>query len=299
MDLSGLSVPIPTLFGDDGALDLARNAKFARALADAKVDHLFVLGSLGEFPSVTDDERSELQRLVIDSATGKTDVWVGTGAPSTRRAVAYAESAEAEGAGALVVVPPYYLRPTLPAVERYYRAIRAAVALPVLAYNIPALVGYALPPALVHRLASEKVVDGLKDTAGSLDSVRGFLAGAPAGFPVFPGDDMLAHAALREGAAGAVMGIANIVPRLCRDLVSAARSGETARAAECQTLVDALVEATRAGPFPSVVKFLAARLRGSEVGYRAPYDALTPEEEAAVLARLEPRRADLAPFLAR
>ncbi len=297
MSLDGLVVPTATLFAEDGALDPGKNAKFARGLSEARVDHLFVLGSLGEFPSVTDEERSRLVEVVVESAAGKTDVYVGCGAPSTRQAVRYAEEAESAGAAAVVAVPPYYLHPPLSAVERYYRAIRAAVTLPLLAYNIPSLVGYALPPRLVHRLARDGVLAGVKDTSGSLESVVSFLADAPSSFAVFPGDDALAGESIARGAAGAVMGIANIVPKLCVELVAAARGGRRERAEELQKLVDALVEISRAGPFPSTDKFLAAELRGQEVGYRAPYDPLSEEERAAVVERLNPYRERLAPFL--
>ncbi len=299
MTLDGLVVPVPTLFSDDGSLDLGRNAKFARGLADAKVDHVFVLGSLGEFPSVTDEERERLIDVVVGSVVGSTDVWVGCGAPSTHQAVAYAESAEGAGAAAVVAVPPFYLHPALPSVERYYHALHGSVEIPLLAYNIPSLVGYALPSAFVHALARDHILAGLKDTSGSLASVESFLTGAPGGFPVFPGDDAFASDAIARGAAGAVMGIANIVPRLCIELVAAARAGDRPRAAECQAIVNALVEVGRAAPFPSNMKFLAAELRGAEVGYRAPYDPLTPGEAAGVRERLSRIRERLAPFLVR
>lgn len=299
MTQDGLVVPIPTLFADDGSLDPGRNAKFARGLADAKVDHLFVLGSLGEFPSVTDEERPRLVDIVVESVTGKTDVWVGCGAPSTRQAVSFAEEAESAGAAAIVAVPPYYLHPTLAAVERYYRAVHEAVSLPVLAYNIPSLVGYALPASLLHGLGRVGVLAGAKDTAGSLESVQAYLAGAPDGFAVFPGDDAFAAAAIASGAKGAVMGTANVAPRLCVDLVAAARAGDRARAGELQRLVDALVEVVRAGPFPSTVKYLAAELRRADEGYRAPYEALTTEEKAAVNDRLSRVRDRLAPYVGR
>ncbi len=299
MALDGLVVPIPTMFGDEGALDLGRNARFARGLADARVDHLFVLGSLGEFPTVSSEERERLVDVVIGSATGATDVWVGCGAPSTRQAVAFAESAESAGAQALVAVPPYYLRPAIASVERYYRTIHASVDLPLLAYNIPSLVGYSLPPDLVHRLGRDGVLAGVKDTSGSLASVESFLGSRPEGFAVYPGDDAYASAAIAGGARGAVLGIANVAPRLAVHLVAAARAGDLPGAAADQALVNALVQVAAAGPFPSAIKFLAHELRGAEVGYRSPYDPLTPAEESAVRARLEPLRPQLARFLDR
>jgi len=297
VSLGGLTVPLPTLFGADGGLDLGKNSRFARSISEAGVDHLFVLGSLGEFPSVTDAERARLVEVLVESAAGASDVWVGCGAPSTRQAVAYAEAAELAGAAAIVAVPPFYLHPPLPAIDRYYRAIHAAIRIPLLAYNIPSLVGYPLPPELVHRLARDGVVAGAKDTAGSLASVEAMLAGAPPGFAVLPGDDALASAAIAKGAQGAVMGTGNIVPKLCVELVAASRQGERGRAGELQHLIDELVEVIRSGPFPSVDKFLAARLWGADVGYRAPYDPLTPEEETRVLARLAPIEERLKPFL--
>ena len=213
------------------------------------------------------------------------------------QAIAFAQEAERYGAAALVAVPPYYLHPSLAAIDRYYRAIAKAVTRPLLAYNNPGLVGYALAPSLVHTLAREGVLAGMKDTSGSLESVAAFLTGAPEGFAVFPGDPPLASAAIERGAKGAVMAVANVVPKLCQELVTAARHGDRTRSRELQPLVDRLVEASKAGPSPSSIKFLTARLTGVEVGYRAPYEALTREEEDAVLSRVDPIRSDLAPFL--
>ena len=287
-----------TLFTDDGSLDLGRNARFARGLLDAHVDHLFVLGSNGEFPSVLPKERGPLIDIVVESARGATDVWAGCGAPSTAQAVAFAEEAENLGVAALVAVPPYYLHPSMTAVDHYYRALRKATSIPLLAYNNPSLVGYALPPSLLHSLAREKVIAGLKDSGGSLESVLGYLNGAPEGFTVLPGDPPLASAAIERGAQGAVMGVANVLPRLCTELVHVARRGERARAHELQTVVDRLVEVAKLGPSPSTLKFLAADLRGTEVGYRAPYEPLTDEEQSRVLVGLEPLRPIFAPFVA-
>ncbi len=297
MDLGGLTVPLPTLFAEDGSLDTARNSRFARTLSEAGVDHLFVLGSLGEFPCVDTAERGRLVDTVVESATRGADVWVGIGAPSTAQAIAYADEAEGLGASALVAVPPYYLHPSPAAVERYYRAIAAEVSVPLLAYNIPHLVGYSIEPALVHRLARDRVLSGIKDTGAELASVLAFQNGAPDGFVVLTGNDRLASGAFAHGGIGAVMGLANIVPRLCVELVRHGRRGEGPAAAPLQSLVDRLGDVVDRGPFPSTVKFLAQRLRAAEVGYRSPYDPLTEQESAAVLELLAPLEPELSPFL--
>lgn len=297
MALDGLAVPIVTIFGEAGELDLGQNARFTRALCDAKVDHIFVLGTTGEFPVVTSTERARLVESVVESLGWRTDAWVGCGAPATAQAVANAVAAEEAGASAVVVVPPYYLTPTEASVKHYYRAVKAAVGVPVLAYNIPAHIGYALSPALVHELAREKCLAGIKDTSGSLDSVQGFLHEAPEGFVVLPGDDALVATAIAAGAPGAVMGSANVVPRLAVDLVASARQGDRARVEELGAALRALLVALEAGPYPAVVKYLAQRLRGSVVGYREPYGPLTADERVRVDAALVPAEPLLRPFL--
>ncbi len=292
----GLAIPTPTLFTGDGALDVELNVRFAVELVHAGADHVFVLGSTGEFPSVTDEERARLVRAMVDGLAGRADVWVGCGAPSTRQAVAFAQGAEAAGAAALLAVAPYYLHPTPAAIDRYYRAIHAVTHLPLFAYNIPSLVGYRIAPEFVQGLVREGIVVGAKDTSGSIESVEAFLRDAPPGMRVLPGDDRLALAAIGRGASGAIMGLANILPKLCVELVATAHAGNLPRARELQGVVDALADVVSAGPFPATGKFLANRLRGAEVGYRAPYDPLSPEEEVTVLARLAPREESFAPY---
>ena len=297
MSLDGLATPLFTCFDAEGAVDIGRNARFARRISEARVDHLFVLGSTGEFPSVLPGERAALIEVVVESATGRADVWAGCGAPSTAQAVEFAEEAEGIGVAALVAVPPYYLHPSMTAVDHYYRALSAATSVPLLAYNNPSLVGYPLPASLLHALARDGVLAGVKDSGGALESVLAYLKGAPEGFSVLPGDPPLASASIAHGAKGAVMAVSNVAPKLCAELVAAARRGDRARTQELQSLVDQLVAVAKSGPGISTLKFLASQLLREEVGYRAPYEPLTPSEQSEVLARLEPLRPHLAPFL--
>lgn len=295
--LRGLAVPVPTLFTEEGALDPGRTGQFVRAIASAGADHVLLLSSVGEFPLIEESERRLLLEAGIESLSAKADAWVGVSAPSTRLAVRYAQSAEERGAAALVAVPPYYLHPTPAAIAQFYRALREATKLPLLASNVPAFVGYPLPPELIHRLARERVLDGLTDVAGFLASIEAILRGAPEGFAVLAGEDSLVSEAIEKGASGAAIETANVVPKLGLALVRAAVAHETARAAELQLLVARLAEAVRAGPFPSTTKFLATCAWGAPAGYRAPYPALTPEEERVALAAFDPLRPLLRPFL--
>ena len=297
MPLEGLAVPTATLFTEDGEIDLSKNARFTRGLLDQGILHVFALGSLGEFPSLTFEERETFLETVVESSTFHSDVWAGVGAPSTKKAVAHADQAESLGAAVLVATPPFYLHPDAGGIRDYYRTLRKQTKLPLLAYNIPSLVGYALPPSLVHELAREGTLQGIKDTSGSLSSVRSFLEGAPEGFAVFPGDDELALDSLRAGARGAIMGLGNILPKLTVAFMNAARAEKWGEAESLQKLIATLRQVVQKGPFPSTVKFLMNRLRGVEVGYRSPYLPLTPEQEKAVVDALTPVEASFKSYL--
>ncbi|MCI4322916.1 MAG: dihydrodipicolinate synthase family protein [Thermoplasmata archaeon] len=293
MGFDGLVVPTITQFSDDGAMDPERNARYARDLTIAGVNHLFLLGSLGESSSVDEAERPPLFKAVFDGLNGRVDAWVGCGSPATHQAVRLAVQAEKAGAAALVAVPPYYLHPTSESIATYYRSIHAEVKIPLLAYNVPSLVGYALDPSIVHQLAVEGTLQGITDAAGTLESLTAFLHGRPPGFAVLPGDDALASSALAAGSSGAVMGTANEVPRLAVKLVTAGIEGRAEDAARTQWTIDALVGVLREAPFPSIHKFLAHRLRNAEVGYRPPYGPLTDAEAQLVLAALQPIEGEL------
>ncbi|MCI4326376.1 MAG: dihydrodipicolinate synthase family protein [Thermoplasmata archaeon] len=295
--LHGLAVPVPTVFDPDGAIDPGASGAFVRTIASAGADHILLLGALGESALVEDAERRILLESTLESLPAKSDAWVGVGAPGTRRSVRLALAAEEAGAAALIAAPPYGLRLTTDALAHYYQAIREATKIPIVVENAPALAGSTLTPELVHRLARERVIDGITDGSGFLESVAGFLRGAPEGFAVFSGEDALALAAVEKGAAGAALPSANVVPKLGVALVRAARAHETARANELQVLVTRVGEAIRSGPFPATVKFLAGQAWGARVGYRSPGEPLTPEEERTVLGTFEPLRPVLRPFL--
>ena len=286
--LRGLVVPVPTLFGEEGELDAGRNGSFVRGISAAGVDHVFVLSAVGELASVEEAERPLFLESTIESLTGKSDAWVGVGAPSTRLAVRYAQSAEERGAGALVAVPPYFLHPTPEAVAHYYRALRDGSRIPLLAANLPALAGYPSPRSSCTGSARERILDGVVDAAGFLTSVEGFLGGAPDGFAVFSGVDGLAADAIGKGGSGAVLESGNVVPKLAVALVRAALAHETARASELQGLVDRVAGAVRAGPFPSATKFLISQNPRRVVGIPSPVRSPHPRGRARRDGRVRP-----------
>jgi 4-hydroxy-tetrahydrodipicolinate synthase len=220
------------------------------------VDGLFAAGGQGEFFSLDAEERVVALRFCKQYTAGRVPVYGNVGCVTTRESVRLAQAAQAEDIDYIVVITPYYLKPTADELVRHYAEICRAVRIPVLAYNIPDRTGVDLAPAIVRRIAErcENFV-GLKDSSGRLDDMPELMAiGATRPFAVFIGRDHMILEAMKRGACGAVTACANVAPRLFVDLYRAFRAGNLADAARLQALVDPLRQTFALHTFPSVIK---------------------------------------------
>jgi 2-dehydro-3-deoxy-D-pentonate aldolase len=234
--LSGIVVPIPTLFDERGRLDEPANARHVEWLIAHGVHGLFALGTTGEFTSLTREERRAMAELVVRTARGRVPVLVGCGSPWTDEAVAYAEHAEEIGAAGAAVVLPYYWIPSDRSIYEHYRLLAVATRLPVYIYNFPALTGRNIPAALVRRLAEQHpTIAGIKDTIDSVAHIQELIAAVRPvrpDFVVLCGMDYHLLNTLLLGGDGAVPGTANFAPDPLVDVYRAVTQGRLADAAE-------------------------------------------------------------------
>jgi 4-hydroxy-tetrahydrodipicolinate synthase len=234
--VSGIVVPIPTLFDERGRLDEAANARHVEWLIAHGVHGLFALGTTGEFTSLARDERRTMAELVVRTARGRVPVLVGCGSPWTEEAVAYAEHAEEIGAAGVAVVLPYYWVPSDRSIFEHYRLLAIGTRLPVYIYNFPALTGRNIPPALVLRLAeTHPNIAGIKDTIDSVAHIQQLITmvrPARPDFVVLCGMDYHLLNTLLLGGDGAVPGTANFAPEPLVDIYRAATQGHLEDAAE-------------------------------------------------------------------
>lgn len=292
MPLNGLVVPAISLFADDGKLDLAKNTRFIRGLIDDGVRHILSLGSPGEAELLTPEELEALLEKVVESCTFGTDVWAGIDAPTTEDAVARADTAEAAGASVLVAFPPPAPSDAGMVLERF-RSIHAQSKLPLLAYQVTGQARPVVPATVYHTLAKEGTLAGVLDAAGSPQGLDALLQGAPSELSVFTGDGAALTSARGRGARGLVWESANVLPRLASKIWETLEKGPQDRLAPLLALQDVVVQAVRAGPQPSSLKFLAHYLREADEGYRAPNLPLTPEQSSKLVALVEPHKAAL------
>ncbi len=240
-------------------------------------DGLVIIGTTGESPTITDQERSQILSSVIKQVQGRTRVIVGTGTNATTSSIAYTKAAFEAGADAALIVTPYYNKPTQEGLYQHYVAIARAAPIPVILYNVPGRTACDLLPATAVRIAEQcSNVVAVKEATGQLERVAAYKS-LGSQLALLSGDDATAMDFILLGGQGVISVSANIAPRLMAALCRAALAGDRPSAAAInQHLMklhtDLFVEAN---PIP--VKWLLAEMGLIQAGLRLPLTPLTEQ----------------------
>jgi len=224
---AGLSVAIVTPFRD-GRLDEARLREQIDFQARAGVTCICPVGTTGESPTLSHDEHERVIAVSIEAAAGRMLVMPGTGSNSTAEAIRLTKFAARAGADAALVVGPYYNRPTQAGLEAHYRALAAAVDIPLCIYNIPTRTGRNIEPDTIVRLAEVPTIAMVKEATGSMDQASQVLAATD--LTVLSGDDSLTLPLLAIGGRGVISVVGNLVPADMKALCDAFDAGDLAAA---------------------------------------------------------------------
>ena len=292
----GTAPALATPFAPDGALDLDAFRRLIdfhiEGSADPDtgeryggVDALVVLGSTGENPTVTHDERRRLVDAALEQAAGRVPVVVGTGTNATAQSAAFSREAADAGADGLLVVGPYYNKPTPDGVVAHVAAIADATDCPVVLYNVPGRTGSNLTAATTLRVVDEvPSVVGVKEASGDLNQIADVLAQRPEGVAVYSGDDDLTLPMLALGADGLISVLANAAPGPVAELVRLGLAGDVAAARRLHfALLDAM-RASFAEANPAPVKAVLAEQGRMGDTLRLPLAPLTAGARERVLA---------------
>lgn len=282
-----------TPFDDAGALDLSAAVELARWLAAHGSDGLVLTGSTGESSVLTDEEKVSLWRAVAEAVT--IPVIAGSGSNDTAHSIEMTRRAAETGVDGVLLVTPYYNRPSQNGIYEHFRAVaEAAGGLAALVYDIPVRAGRRIDTKTMLRIArGVPNVLGLKDAAGDAPSTAHLVAQAPAGFEVYSGDDNMTLPLLAVGAVGVVSVAAHWIGPRFRRVIDAFLAGDLASAiAGHAELLDSFdFESSPEFPNPLPAK-AAMRALGLRVGQcRLPMGAATPEldtQAAKILAAVGP-----------
>jgi len=281
--LNGIIVPMVTPFDDDGNIDTNAVAPLVEYLVAAGVAGLFPSGTTGEGFLLTGDERRQLAEAVIAAAAGRVPVIVHTGTPTTAETLALTQHAQAAGAQAVAILPPYVYQHSDEALKRHYLTVAQQVPdLPIFLYNFPAISHNTLSTALILALRAEAPnIVGMKDSSGSLEALTQVVAATKGDFNAINGGDGQALMALAMGFDGCVSGNANVVPELMVALYQAVTAGDLSAARPLQQQLNQVRAILGDGGNLSLFKGMLAR-RGVPVGdVRPPLLAASPALIAA------------------
>lgn len=282
----GVIPPTITAFDDSGAVDYEATAAHARFVVERGCHGVFVLGTNGEFPLLTPDERQNVVSVVTD-AISSVPVVAGVGAPSTRETIDHAVRAEESGVDGIVVVTPYYYPLDDAAMVEHYQRVAKAVDLPLYVYHIPSRTGNALSLSALADIAAIDSVVGLKDSSKDVPWLGQALDQHPA-LTFLAGSDSLLFASLELGCAGLVSAVGNVFPELVVDLYGAYDAGDEDRAREIQSTVYRVRDAFKQGPYMAGVKTaLSLRDVDFEVGgLRRPLRTMDDNERKRLESEL-------------
>jgi len=283
-DLGTILTAMVTPFDKDLAVDHAGAERLAAWLLDNGSDGLVVGGTTGESPTLTDDEKLELFRVVIAAVGDRAPVVAGTGTYDTRHSIELTRAAERCGADAALVVTPYYNKPPERGLIEHFRAVAAASDLPVVIYNIPGRSGVNLSAAALATLAEVESIVAVKQANPDLDELD--RVAAIEGLEVYAGNDDLLLDVLRRGGRGGICVASHVVGPRMAELARCARAGDDAGAEAADAELRALYKALFVTTNPIPIK-AALNLLGHDVGgLRLPLVSASDDERAVVAGAL-------------
>ncbi len=229
---SGTFTALVTPFQKDGSIDFGALGALVDRQIEAKIEGLIVIGTTGESPTLSHTEKNEIIRFVVERAKGKTLVVAGTGTNDTASTLEYSREAAALGVDAILLVNPYYNKPTQEGLYRHFKAVADAVNVPQILYNIQGRTGVNLQTDTLVRLAAHPNIVAVKEASGDLSQMMEVIQRAPADFTVLSGDDNLTFPLIALGGHGVISVLSNLVPKELKQMVDTALQGkfEEARA---------------------------------------------------------------------
>jgi len=285
LSLSGVFTALVTPFRDDGTLDEAGLRRLVKRQIAGGVAGLVPCGTTGEAVTLDADEHERVVAVVAEearAASRRVRVIAGCGSNDTRKSKDLAERCRRAGADALLVVTPYYNKPTPKGLVAHFTAVAEAGRLPVVLYNVPGRTGVNMQPETVLELAKNPRIVAVKEASGSLDQACEILRARPDGFAVLSGEDSLAVPIIACGGDGVIAVISNEAPGLYVEAIASALAGKRLRASELQAKLLPLMKANFRESNPIPVKWALERLSLIGGRLRLPLVPLSAGHHAAL-----------------
>jgi 4-hydroxy-tetrahydrodipicolinate synthase len=282
MNFGQVLTAMVTPFDYNGDIDFNAARTLVNYLIANGTDGLVVAGTTGESPTLTTEEKVEFFKFVVEVVDGRVPVIAGTGSNNTRASMSLTRKAEEAGADGIMLVTPYYNKPSQEGMYQHFKSIAESTSLPVMLYNIPGRSVVNLSVETVVRLAEVPNIVAIKEASGNLDAMSEIISRTPNDFTLYSGDDGLTLPVLAIGGAGVVSVASHIIGNEMQEMINLFKKGDVQGAAAAHRVLLPIMKALFTAPNPTPVK-AALNISGVHVGgVRLPLIPLTPEEKLSL-----------------
>ncbi|SFK36287.1 4-hydroxy-tetrahydrodipicolinate synthase [Methylophaga sulfidovorans] len=279
---SGSMVALVTPMQADGALDVDSLRKLVEFHISQGTDAIVAVGTTGESATLSVEEHCDVIRLVVEQVNGRIPVIAGTGANSTSEAIELTQSAKDLGVDAVLLVAPYYNKPTQQGMYLHFKAIAEAVNIPQILYNVPGRTASDLLPETVGRLSELSNIIGIKEATGDVSRVQQIKQLSREGFELYTGEDANTVDFILAGGQGVISVTANVAPKLMHEMCEAALVGDETLAREINLKLVALHQFLFVESNPIPVKWALSEMRLISSGIRLPMTVLSEHYHQSV-----------------
>jgi 4-hydroxy-tetrahydrodipicolinate synthase len=271
-----------TPFDQELNIDFQKTERLIDHLLETGTEALVVSGTTGESPTLSGEEKLQLFRHVVEYTNGRCKVIAGTGSNNTAASIEFTQAAEKTGVDAVMLVAPYYSRPSQEGLYQHFKAVAEATKLPVMLYNVPGRTGVNMTAQTTLRLAELPNVICVKEASGNLSQMAQIIENAPEGFELYSGDDGLTLPVLSIGGVGVVSVASHVVGSEMTEMINAFFSGNYRQAAALHRKLLPVFEGLFAYPSPGPTKVALEKLGVPVGGVRLPLVELNEQEREFV-----------------
>lgn len=265
-----LATAMVTPFNAELQVDYTKVEHLIDHLLANGTETLVVSGTTGESPTLTNEEKLQLFEFVVRYVNGRAQVIAGTGSNYTDSSIRFTQAAQETGVDGVMVVTPYYSRPSQEGLYQHFKAIAEATKLPVMLYNVPGRTGVNLTAETTLRLAEVPNIVCVKEASGNLSQMAKIIEGAPQGFELYSGDDSLTLPVLAIGGVGIVSVASHVIGTQMQEMVKAFLEGNLKEAAALHRKYLPVFEGIFKYPSPGPIKVLLEKIGVQVGGVRLP-----------------------------
>lgn len=270
VNFAGLGIALATPFKQDLSIDYESLGNLIDHVIEGGCDYIVAMGTTGETPTLSREEKQELTRYVKDTTARRVPLVIGIGGNNTNRVINNLRERDLEGYSAILSVTPYYNKPTQEGLFQHFKAISEVSPLPIILYNVPARTGVNLTAKTTLRLSQSEKIIGVKEASGDMVQIKEIIKESPAGFQVISGNDGDTTEIMKMGGRGVISVLANALPIHMKNLVELCMSSRWDKAEETQNNLSLLISHLFEDGNPAGVKALLSKIGICENILRLP-----------------------------